>query len=363
MSVLVSQLEPLADLLKAISVAGKTATTHEPAETWAEPIELDFMATGTAALQDANRDVAKIAAAWQYQQRMQHQRAELRLLVHQHYVSRLTPEQQAVFWSVPQGTARRWHELGLLGPTTPAKPLRETLDEMAAAARLGHVLQRQDTYTQMRQMAQANPADSVDVIALRIANETLASAIEKMAARHGDTVSDVFAQEQRKEYLHLLGNLPNTAYGKNVRVRLARSLADLFHGRDFRREWERAAVTTTRYAYNLGLLARLRHNGTDWLAYNVHPDACGYCKKLLLYADGFPRTFAVQQIWTSIAEDGGMNIGRKASRIGQTDGWRATIIIHPWCRCSPRRALAREVRENTMRGNAIAEKETSFTSN
>jgi hypothetical protein len=363
MSVLVGQLEPLADLLKAISATGKSSPAHEPAEVWAEPIELDFMNAGTAALQDANRDVAKIAAAWQFQQRMQHQRADLRLLVHQHYVSRLTPEQQAVFWSVPQGTARRWHELGLLGPTTPAKPLRETLDQMAAAARLGDVLQRRDTYPLMRQMAQQNPTDGVEILALRIANETLASAIEKMAARHGDTVSDVFAQEQRKEYLHLLGNVPNTAYGKNVRVRLAGSLADLFRGQDFRREWERAAVTTTRYAYNLGLLARLRHNGTNWLAYNVHPDACEHCKKLLLYPDGFPRIFAVQQIWTSIAEDGGMNIGRKANRIGRADGWRATVIIHPFCRCSPRRALAREVQENRTRGNAIVEKETDFINN
>lgn len=336
-------LAPLADILKAVTVPA-IGSAGEPPESWAEPIEQMFVATGNAARQDAARDVQHIAAQWQFNQRIQAQRNELRLLVRQHYVSRLAPAEQAVFWSVPRSVGFRWRELGILGPTTPAKPLRETLDLMAEAARLTDILHRDVSYSDMRVLASRAPLENIDKIALAIANETLVSAIEKMAMRHGDGLSDIAANEQRKALLSLLGRLPNTGYGKNVRVRLAQQMAELLHSRDYGREWERAAVTTTRYAYNLGILTRLLYQQTvRWVAFDVHPDACVHCQTLLLWPDGEPRVFSLDQLWNNIAEDGGMNIGRKASLIGQPGGWRVTVIQHPFCRCRPRRAKRQEI--------------------
>ena len=335
-------LEAVGDLLKAAS-ASPSSAHGESAETWAEPIEAAFVQAGRAARTDASRDLTYITINALQPTRISAQRAELRLLIHQHYTARMTPAQQAVFWSVPQGVARRWKELGVLGPTTPAKPLKNTLDDMAEAARLTDLLHRHISYTEMRQLAMRVPQDSVEKLALHIANETLATAIEKMAARHGDGISDLAANDQRKYFLRVVTNLGGGGRAKNSRLRLAKEMSRLLNGQDYGREWERAAVTTTRYAYNLGVLTRLIHQGVEWIAFSVHPDACEHCKQLLLFPDGAVRVFRLNDFWRSITEDGGMNIGRKASLIGQAGGWRATVIQHPWCRCSPRRAKRAEI--------------------
>jgi hypothetical protein len=153
----------------------------------------------------------------------------------------------------------------------------------------------------------------------------------------------------RKHLLAIVGNIPEGGHGRNARERLARDMASFLGGDDIGREWERAGVTTARYAYNLAVLTRMRENGVKWIAYDVQPDACGSCKRLLLHGDGLPRAFSVQGIWAQIGEDGGLNIGRKATRIGREDGWRVGIVIHPWCRCRPRKAKRVEIERETSR--------------
>lgn len=321
----------------------------ERPELWAAPIEARFVATGKAAREDASCDLESLVREWEYGARIQAQRDELRLLIRQHYLSRLTAEQMQAFWAIPQGVAARWREMGVLGPVTLAEPLQNITAEMAEASRLAGILNHGHTYGQMRRMAQQTNELDADKLALHIANETMATAIERMSSRHGDSLADMASMEQRRYLLSILGHVGIDGRGRNIRLRLARDLAGLLKADDVGREWERAAVTTTRYAYNLGVLSRLRMMNVTWIVYNVHPDACPSCKRLLLYPDGTPRTFPLLRMWQQIAEDGGLNIGRKASRIGHDDGWRACVVLHPYCRCVPRKAKKYEIRNAANR--------------
>jgi hypothetical protein len=336
-------------LLKAIANALQQAEGEEP-EIWAKPIEERFIRVGAVTRLDAGSDIHALVHEWQHGARIQAQRDDLRLLVRQHYLSRLTAEQKAAFWSVPRDVQERWREAGVLGPETKGEPLSEIIDSMAEAARLTDLLHSNHTYAQMRRMAVRAPESAVDKLALHVANETLTSAIERLATRHGDIVADTASMQQRKHLLSVVGNVKIDGRGKNIRERLARDMANLLDGKDVRREWERAAITTTRYAYNLGVLARLRDNSTAWIAYDVHPQACTSCKKLLLHNDETPRAFLLASIWQQIAEDGGLNIGRKATLIGKDDGWRVGVVVHPLCRCRPRTAKKLEIARMNHKG-------------
>lgn len=108
------------------------------------------------------------------------------------------------------------------------------------------------------------------------------------------------------------------------------------------RDWMRVATTETRSVANMGYLFDAIEQGfppeETSVYFLVQPDACKYCKVLLLNEDGSPKIFPLSQILANMEATGGMNIGRKASRIGDAEqGWLVTGgTIHPWCQCRPR---------------------------
>lgn len=116
---------------------------------------------------------------------------------------------------------------------------------------------------------------------------------------------------------------------------LARELRNRMASIDAGRDWQRVAATETRYAYNAGRLLSFAERGVQEVEWQVQPDACPYCKELLLNPDGSRRHFAMSFIRDVLARTDGSNYGRRASRIGREGGWLPTTIIHPWCRCTP----------------------------
>jgi hypothetical protein len=343
---MLDQLTGPANLLKAVAEAMQRAEGEQP-EAWARPIEQAFVATGKAAREDAAADVERLVRNWQAGARVAAQREDLRALVRQHYLCRLADDQKSVFWAVPHAVQQSWRERGLLGPVTEGRNLRNTMEHMAEASRLADALDRNTTFANMRASVRDTQPDDTEKLALLIANDTLTLAIERLSSRHGDNLADIASLAYRRHLLGLLGGVAHGVRGsaKNVRERLARDMADMLGGKDVGREWERAAVTTTRYAYNVGVLSALRTRGTEWVAYDVHPQACAHCKALLLLHNGTPRAFSLGGLWQQIADDGGLNVGRKASLTGREGGWRVGVVIHPWCRCRPRRAKQVEIRQ------------------
>ncbi len=333
-------LATVADLLKAIDVA---AHEGEVPEDWVAPVEQAFAATGTVARADLSADLDRLAVAWREDQRLQARADDLRLVVRQHYRSRLGADAARVFWAVPRRVRVAWQDAGLLGPVTGRPPLESHLAEMAEAARVGELLRRDTSYAAMRSMARdARPAPT-EALALQIAVETLAQAIDNLAGRDGTALADLVADDRRRALIARLGTTAATRLGRRSLDRLAREMAGLLGGVDRSRDWERAGVTTVNYAYNLATLARLVARNARYIGYDIHPDACASCYRLFRHRDGSVRVFPRDEIWRNVAETGGLNVGLKARLIGQPGGWVPGANVHPWCRCKCRRATRVEV--------------------
>ena len=323
---------PLPDLLANVATLLKAGEpeAHEPPEDWAAPVEGAIGATGAAATRDLAADLARLVATFAADRRLEAEVREVRLLVNQHYTCRLGDQAEGVFWAVPRGVRGNWRTAGLLGPQTAAVPLGHTVAEMAGAGRVSDLLSRHTSHAEMLRLASAE-LDSASGTAKALAREVLTQAVLNMAGRHGGALSDSLALARRRDIASTLLALDGKRHHRAAFLRLARDMAELLDGEDVSREWERAAVTVTRYAFNVAALERLIEKRSKFLAFDVHPDACKHCKLLYLNPDGTPRVIRPAALWGTVAGDGGgLNIGRKASLIGRPGGWQVALVMHPF---------------------------------
>lgn len=332
-------------VLKAARLGQQRAEGESP-EVWAEPIEASFLLGLDAMRQRLGDDMGRLVGAQLAKAQgavplTATQIEELKLLVRQHYLAHIMPMARAAFWDVPEATKQRWREWGILGPAFDGEAhAAAAIDEMVVAARVAEILEHGTTFRRMRQMAMEQPETRAMQLARQIARQHAGYAIERIADRHGDLLRTTMFDAAQRD---LLGRLVADFLGGRMGVgtaNLTSALREQLGSPDFDRDWQRVAVSETRWAYNYGSLVHYLEQGWGKVYYHVQPDACDYCKRLLLNRDGTPRVFDLDDIIETIAEDGGTNSGRSASKIGKAGGWRPTALIHPWCRCRPLPYLA-----------------------
>lgn len=101
-------------------------------------------------------------------------------------------------------------------------------------------------------------------------------------------------------------------------------------------DWYRIAATESRLAVNGGKLLGMQAMGIKEVYYHVQANACVGCKKMYLNDDGTPKVFKLDTILEHFWTNGGLNIGRKQSLMGEEGGWLPVGgPVHPLCRCRP----------------------------
>lgn len=282
---------------------------------------------------------------------------ELRALIESHFRSAI-----GLGYSVPDDVKKRWQKLGIKDPNI---HLDEWIKTAYVAGRLAEVLNNNTSFADMKKLAQKLPLSRSDELVIRMSQQNSARYILGYADKLGGLATDV-ALDQHKRSINAIiqeyfkGNLervPDEAYGftsdEEEVVRkitswrdLASELRDRFKQTDLVRDWDRVAFTEMRYATNLGRIMNIQHEGGGdpediEVFYHVLSTACNSCKKLYLEADRVtPKIFRLSEILANVEETGGMNVGRKASTIGDRDGWLPNASTHPNCHCYPVRKIA-----------------------
>lgn len=101
-------------------------------------------------------------------------------------------------------------------------------------------------------------------------------------------------------------------------------------------DWVRIAATESRLATNAGKLLGMQAMGIEEIYFHVQQNACVGCKKMYLNEDGTPKVFKLDTILGHFWQNGGLNIGRKMSKIGEEGGWLPVGgALHPFDRCRP----------------------------
>lgn len=289
----------------------------------------------------------------------QEQMDELRRLIESHFRHAI-----GVSASVPPEMQKKWDRMGIQQP-------KDTLDrwivESYVAGRLADILNNHSTYEEMRNAAKHLPISRMDQLVLEAAKQHAAKYVTKYGRTLADIAEDVLAENHQKALNEIVqqyfsGKLTHTLYNeggftpqevqsllstkKQVKGwrELATELKNRFKAVDRDRDWDRVAISETRYATNLGRLVNIQIEGGGnaneiEVYYHVQPTACSYCKKLYLNTDGTPKTFKLSEILHNVQETGGMNIDRKASQIGERGGWVPNALTHPHCQCYPVRLV------------------------
>ena len=263
-------------------------------------------------------------------------------------------------WNIPRGIEERWKRAGIILPDV---NLSRGIEDAYISGRLYQVLRDGDSYEHMKQLARQLPFTRADQLAIEMARgnaatyitgygEQLAKQAETMALNQNKRIlRDIVTKYMSRELKQMplapeglltlnwaeLKTLPTDKIATSWR-QLSTEIHNVFRQEDPTRDWHRVAVSETRYSQNLGTLHSLQEDGIEEIYYLVQPDACKHCKALYLEPDGVtPKVFKLKDILEIIAETGGMNAGRKASKIGDTkEGWMPGALVHPWCRCRPR---------------------------
>lgn len=94
--------------------------------------------------------------------------------------------------------------------------------------------------------------------------------------------------------------------------------------RDWRRDWNRVAITEKTNAMNQGIADTMKEqHGDTWVYKRPMPDACKQCVRLHIGPDDHPRIFRL-----SALEANGTNVGKKAA------DWMPVVgTTHPHCQC------------------------------
>ena len=233
-------------------------------------------------------------------------------------------------WSVPRLVSKAWKEAGVELPAVTISTLQNAAFLAGAAA---------------GQTGQDGPAADLEYLE-RAGHRALLSS-EMLAARDwatlhaghfvssvGGTVSGMIAQREL-EIIHDLTarHFDERSTAENwthVARRMRDAVADL-PGVD--RDFDRVAVSETRWAYNSGRLLAMADEGVTAVRYEVQPTACDECKRIYLEPDGTPRVFVLTDILADLnGPTMGMNVGR------QRKDWQPGALLHPWDSCRPVRA-------------------------
>jgi hypothetical protein len=281
---------------------------------------------------------------------------ELRQLIEAHFYVPLGAH--PVEWTIPQAAWERWKSAGILveGFQIPE------IDNAWTAGRLYQVIEEGHTFEDMVRLASQHVMSRAAQLSLQWAQASAAKAISghgvklgAQAAARSMTAHRRVARGLIEQYLQ--GRLPKTAPARGPAhdltpherrtlqtdkvvdswQGLATELRRQFGHSDQDRDWARVAATETRLAFNIGRIQAMAEHRQEFVIYRVQPDACTGCKQLYLNPDGSPKVFRVRHLLDQIAETGGLNTGRKLSKLGDPDeGWVVTGgVLHPWCRCLP----------------------------
>ncbi len=296
---------------------------------------------------------------------------ELRRLIESHFKLAIGVNVQ-----LPKDTQKKWQKAGI---KLPKGDMERYVIDSYVSGRLHTILENNDSYETMKQLARKVPMSRQDELIVEAVTKNAAKYIVGYGRKLADLAEDMLL-DRHKGLLHdvvqryFSGELTHTAYnaegftpqevesqlatGKSVHGwrELSTELKNRFKAVDVGRDWDRIAVSETRFASNLGALMTIQEEGggdaqSTFLYYYVHPSACKYCKQLYLHEDGTPKLFPLSEILHNVQETGGMNIGRKASLIGQPGGWVPNALAHPNDQCIPQRFIAKYVNFTPKEGD------------
>lgn len=265
-------------------------------------------------------------------------------------------------WRIPQDVEAAWKRAGLIAPDVDL--LRYAQDSWIAG-RLYQVLRDGDSLARMRELAARYPLTRADRLAIRALREHAADNLTGLVSSIVSDARRMTASAKRRLVHDIIarygsGDLRVTRYspvglaglGEDEIAALEtdrlvgtwrRLASELYHyfkddPTEKTRDWARVAASETRMAYNWGQIQAMADDGVEFLYFDVQPDACARCKQAYLEPDGVtPRIFPVRDFLAQVIETGGMNVGRKASLMGDPErGWVPTALLHPWCRCKAR---------------------------
>lgn len=278
---------------------------------------------------------------------------ELRKLIAAHWAPQVGALGPPDAWAIPKAVWARWRLAGVVVPTLTIPEIRDAF----VAGRLYQVIERGNDYADMLRLAARAPLGRPQRLALDFAEAQAARHMTGFGERQGDEAAraallanqgltrDVIAQylQGTLKVTHPQEGPPHDLLPQERQALstdrvvstwrgLAAELRKQFLATDPARDWLRLAHTEVTLAHNAGRLLAYEEHGLTKLRAWVQPDACEYCKRLLLHPDGTPRTFSVAEIRRNFQATGGLNMGRTASRIGEPGGWIVTGgVLHPWC--------------------------------
>lgn len=242
----------------------------------------------------------------------------------------------------------RWREAGVILPDDRLHPSfgdllrggvlsmrgdasdQHTLNQLSLA--LARVGWNQGTRLAAEWMQQ-HGARHVQWFAATVGNDALTTMRQHQGASIGHAIGDMIQGK-----LKPTNNERVTQPSKRA-VQSWRSLStELYHefkdSAEIDRDWRRVAASESRIAANAGRLLGLQQMGIQEVWFYVHKNACDGCKKVYLNDDDTPKVFKLQTILDHFWANDGMNVGRKASLIGEEGGWLPVGgVLHPFCRC------------------------------
>lgn len=283
----------------------------------------------------------------------QNQIAELVALIRAHYRVEIRAG-TLTDWTIDQNLIRRWKNLGVVAPDVSFDGM---IGDSFVAGRLAQILEDGATVGDMRRMAREFPLSREASLTLQAVQDQVSFDLSGGAgyragqiagrmivgennARVRDVIAAYRAGELRASPTNRreLSAEEIDALGGNRAVEgwraLGRELRNRMASTDRERDWERVAVSSLRQSANVGAIAAMAEQGAEELWYDVHENACDYCKRMYLNGDGSPKIFKVAAIMEEVMTNGGANYDRTVAE------WRPTALLHPWCQCRPRRRIA-----------------------
>lgn len=268
------------------------------------------------------------------------------------------------FGALEESRRRRWEDAGLVLPDGALHPsLGDILQGGMLAAR--GKLPDHAAINQLRRAIAAVSWNAGERLAAKWANEHGARHIQWFASGVANEAVSTLRTMQSRTVGSMVSEMmqgklnPRNNVGEILHdrapVQTWRALStELYHqfkdSEEIKRDWRRVAATETRLASNGGRLLGLEQMGVTHVAFVVHSNACAGCKRLYLQADGTPKVFELQTILDHFWSNDGLNVGRKASLIGEAGGWLPVGgPTHPFCLPGSSRVLAEGISATSKR--------------
>jgi hypothetical protein len=297
---------------------------------------------------------------------------ELRRLIESHFKLAI-----GVDIRLPEDVKKKWKASGIELP--PQGDMESGIVQSYVSGRLHTILKATDSYDHMLKLARQFVPTRQDELIIEAAKANAAKYMVSYGRKLADLAEDMLIEHQKGIVNDIVqryfsGELTHTTYnaegftpqevesqlatekGVHGWRELATELKNRFKATDISRDWDRIAVSETRFASNLGALMAIQEEGGGdpdaiYLYYYVHQNACKYCKQLYLHEDGTPKLFPLAEILHNVQDTGGMNVGLKASLIGQEGGWLPNALVHPFDQCIPMRYVKRYAKFEPKEGD------------